>query len=85
MKPAEFWDPDLTPYETNLWILEFSKQGIIMAWNYALMNRLGKTKDFPKSPLTLIGDAKRLRKMTDQESIANVKRFFENAEKRKQK
>ena len=85
MKPAEFWDPDLTPYETNLWILEFSKQGLVMAWNNALMNRLGKTNKFPKSPLSVIGESKRLRKMTDQESIANVKAFFEKAEKRKKK
>jgi hypothetical protein len=85
MKPAEFWDEDLTPYETNLWILESSKQGVIMAWNFAALNRAGKTNQFPKSPLKLIGEDKKLKRISDQESIANVKRFFEAQQKRKKK
>lgn len=76
MKPAEFWDEDLTPYETSLWILEYSKQGIIMAWNHAALNRMGKTNKFPASPLSLIGEERRLRDISDQESIANVKRWL---------
>lgn len=76
MKPAEFWDIDLTPYETTLWITEYSKQGVVMAWNHAALNRMAKTDKFPASPLSLIGDEQRLRNLTDQESIANVKRWL---------
>lgn len=83
MKPAEFWHEDLTPYETNLWVTEYSKQGVIMAWNFAALNRAGKTKDFPKSPFALIGDENRLRRVSDQDSITNVKRYFEQRDKRK--
>lgn len=83
MRPAEFWHEGLTPYETNLWITEYAKQGIVMAWNFAAMNRVGKTNKFPQSPLALIGEDKKLRRISDQESIANVKRFFEKREKRK--
>jgi hypothetical protein len=81
MKPHEFWHDDLTPYETSLWIEEYSKQGIVMAWNIAALNRMGKTNKFPQSPLPLIGDQRRLRKISDADSVANVRRFFEKQQK----
>lgn len=85
MKPHEFWNEDLTPYETSIWIEEYSKQGIVMAWHFAALNRMGKTNKFPPSPLPLIGEDKRLKQISDEQSIANVKRFFEARQKAKKK
>jgi hypothetical protein len=66
--PSEFWP--LAPVETNAFIEARSRHRIVMAWQNAAMNRLAKTKHFPKSPGDLLEDKSKPKAMSVDSIVA---------------
>lgn len=81
MRPHEFWNADLTPAETMLWLNEASKDRVIVAWNIAALNRLGKSKQFPKTPDELFAQKVERSASTPEQMFAVLATFVKNQKK----